>query len=119
LQPTPDTAPDEVVALILASCRRSPAAAAEALWAFGAPRLRRGFSRIADLERILTNDLYRPLIDSVAAELEPLEVRDRAARQTVKLRAESGEEVSFLFALARTRLGESPDCWLVTGVERA
>jgi hypothetical protein len=119
LQPTPDTAPDEVVALVLAACRRSAAAAAEALWALGSPRLRRGFSSKADLERILTNDLFRPLIDSVAAEPEPLEVRDRAARQTVKFRAESGEEVSFLFALARTSRGESPECWLITGVERA
>jgi hypothetical protein len=119
LQPTPDTTPEEVVALVLAACRRSPAAGAEALWSFGAPRLKRGFSRLADLERILTNDLFRPLLDGVGAEPEPLEVRDRAARQIVTVCAESGEEVSFLFALARTRQGDSPECWLVTGVERA
>lgn len=109
---------EQVVDVILSACRVNRREASRTLWAFAAERFRRSAGDVAHLDRLLGNELFRPLVSFVAAERGPLERIDDSARQLVTVESSGGEQATFLFALSRLGQGDRRRCWLLSGLER-
>ena len=110
--------PGAVLDALLAACRRSRSEAAQLLWQLGAEKLRRMAGDEVNLERLLGNELFSPLIAFERLELAPLEQVDGSARRSCTAFSADGQPARFLFSLKREVLADGRDRWQISGVER-
>ena len=110
--------PGALLEALLAACRRSRSEAAQLLWELGAEKLRRMAGDEANLERLLGNELFSPLIDFERLELAPLEQIDGSARRSCTVFSADDRPARFLFSLRRVALADGRNRWQISGVER-
>lgn len=68
--------------------------------------------------QLVSNPVYRPMLNHRKADYGKLEVEGTRAVQSVILTASNGERVGYLFALSRQQGGHCDACWMTDSVIR-
>jgi hypothetical protein len=109
-----------VDALLAALARGSAHDVADAAWPLLAPRMRSQLGDVGGLARVLSNTLFAPLLSGAEVTVANLERREGAARALLRVRSQSDptESVPYLLSMSRSRGGDEPGRWRLTGLAR-
>lgn len=107
-------------ALLAALDRGSAHEAADAAWPLLAPRMRSQLGDAGGLARVLSNTLFSPLLTGAEITVATIERREGAARALLRVRSRSdpAESITYLLSMSRSRGGDEPGRWRLTGLAR-
>jgi hypothetical protein len=113
LSPDPRYTPDQVVRIQLEALQRNDI---ETTFEFASPANRAQTGPLERFVQMIEGSLYSPMIGSLAIEYLPIEMQDENARQRVRLTAETGEKIVYVFYLSKQVGSPYDDCWMTDAV---
>jgi len=118
LAPHPTLAPDDVVRIQLEALQHNGRRnrGIELTFRFASPANRSNTGPIERFQAIIKSPLYRPMLNSLSVEYEPVEIRGEVARQRVSLIGKSGKKFIYVFYLSKQFDEPYSNCWMTDAV---
>jgi hypothetical protein len=113
LEPDPRYTPDQVVKIQLEALQRNDI---ETTFKFASPANRAQTGPLERFTQMINGPLYRPMIGSRTIEYFTIEIDEHIAVQRVRLIAETGEEIVYIFYLSKQEASPFEDCWMTEAV---
>jgi hypothetical protein len=113
LEPDPRYTPDQVVKIQLEALQRNDI---ETTFEFASPANKVQTGPLERFTQMINGPLYRPMIDSRTIEYLTIDIDENLAVQRVRLFAETGEEIVYVFYLAKQEASPYEDCWMTEAV---
>lgn len=85
---------------------------------FSSPASRVGLGPLNHFRMMVRDPAYSPMLNFDSYKTGQMIITDDTAYQLVVIKGENGEEVPYLFILAKQRKGMYKGCWMTVGVAR-
>ncbi len=122
LLPNRNLSPADVIRIQIGALGRNDIphenAGIEITFLFASPRNKLVTGPLPRFIQLVSNPVYRPMLNHRQAEYGPLQVEGVNATQPVILIASDGQRVGYLFTLSRQDGGTCDGCWMTDGVIR-
>jgi len=122
LFPNPNLSPADVVRIQIRALERNDIphenAGIEIAFRFASPRNKLVTGPLSRFIQLVSNPVYRAMLNHRQAKYGPLQIEGVNATQPVILIASDGQRVGYLFTLSRQDGGTCGGCWMTDGVIR-
>lgn len=122
LFPNRNLSPADVVRIQIRALGRNDMphenAGIEIAFRFASPRNKLVTGPLSRFIQLVSNSVYRAMLDHRQAKYGPLQIEGVKATQPVILIASDGQRVGYLFTLSRQDGGTCDGCWMTDGVMR-
>lgn len=122
LFPNRNLSPADVVRIQIRALGRNDMphenAGIEIAFRFASPRNKLVTGPLSRFIQLVSNPVYRAMLDHRQAKYGPLQIEGVKATQPVILIASDGQRVGYLFTLSRQDGGTCDGCWMTDGVMR-
>jgi hypothetical protein len=122
LFPNQNLSPAEVVRIQIRALGQNDIphenAGIEIAFRFASPRNKLITGPLPRFIQLVSNPVYRPMLNHRQARYGPLQIEGANATQPVILTASDGQRVGYLFTLSRQDGGTCDRCWMTDGVIR-
>lgn len=118
LVPSPDLSPDQVVKIQLEALKNNNRTddGIEIVFRFASPANKRNTGPLTRFTQMIKTPTYRPMLNHLRAELDPIEITGDVARQRVTLIDATGNEIVYVFFLSKQTEGPCVGCWMTDAV---
>ena len=122
LFPNPNLSPAEVVRIQIGALARNDIphenAGIEIAFRFASPQNKLVTGPLPRFIQLVSNPVYRPMLNHRQAKYGPLQIEGANATQPVVLTTKDGQRVGYLFRLSQQDSGTCDGCWMTDGVIR-
>lgn len=122
LHPDPKLSPAEVIRIQVEALAKKDVpyenAGIEIVFRFASPANKSVTGPLERFVELVSNPVYRPMLNHRVAQYGELDVTGDKAVQPVILTARDGKKVGYLFSLSRQKTGRYASCWMTNSVIR-
>jgi len=122
LKPSPNLSPAEVIRIQIEALGHNNVphenAGIEVAFRFASPANKSATGPLDRFIRLVSNPIYRPMLNHQEAQYGEIQVEGNEALQPVILTAKNGERAGYLFVLSKQEGGPYDACWMTDSVIR-
>jgi hypothetical protein len=120
LKPSKALSPRQVIKIQLHALQRNDMTDSGIItvFNFSSPSSRVNLGPLNHFRMMVRDPAYSPMLNFVSYKTGKMVITDNTAYQLVLIKGANGEEVPYLFILAKQRKGMYKDCWMTVGVAR-